>query len=150
MLINTFIHNVPTMLHGHIPRSFQIQYIRHYNQIVCINGFALRFFYLTRWGRVTHICVSKLITIGSDNGLSPERRHANIWTIAEILLIGNLRKNQSNLKRNSYNFIQEDAFENVVCERAAILSRLQCAKIAFAACTYIQTPRWKYLQPVDK
>ena len=27
----------------------------------------------THWGRVTHICVSKLTTIGSDNGLSPGR-----------------------------------------------------------------------------
>ena len=43
---------------------------------------------LTHWGRVTHICVSKLNIIGSDNGLSPERRQANIWTNAWILLIG--------------------------------------------------------------
>ena len=33
---------------------------------------------ITHWGRVTHICVSKLTIIGSDNGLSPERRQANI------------------------------------------------------------------------
>ena len=26
---------------------------------------------LTHWGRVTHICVSRLTTIGSDNGLAP-------------------------------------------------------------------------------
>ena len=26
---------------------------------------------LTHWGRVTHICVSKLSILGSDNGLSP-------------------------------------------------------------------------------
>ena len=42
---------------------------------------------LTHWGRVTHICVSKLTIIGSDNGLSPGRRQAIIWTNAEILLI---------------------------------------------------------------
>ena len=42
---------------------------------------------LTHWGRVTHICVSKLTTIGSDNGLSPARRQAIIWTNAGILLI---------------------------------------------------------------
>ena len=42
------------------------------------------------WGRVTHICVSKLTTIGSDNGLSPGRRQAIIWANAEILLIGPL------------------------------------------------------------
>ena len=43
---------------------------------------------LTHWGRVTHICVGNLPTIGSDNGLSPDRRQAIIWTSAGILLIG--------------------------------------------------------------
>ena len=42
---------------------------------------------LTHWGRVTHICVSKLTIIGSDNGLSPGRRQAIIWTNTGILLI---------------------------------------------------------------
>ena len=42
---------------------------------------------LTHWGRVTHICASKLTIIGSDNGLSPRRRQAIIWTNAGILLI---------------------------------------------------------------
>ena len=45
---------------------------------------------LTHWGRVTHICVSKLTIIGSDNGLSPDRRQAIIWTNAGILSIGPL------------------------------------------------------------
>ena len=36
---------------------------------------------------MTHICVSKLTNIGSDNGLSPKRRQAIIWTNAWILLI---------------------------------------------------------------
>ena len=48
---------------------------------------------LTHWGRVTHICVGKLTIIGSDNGLSPERRQAIIWTNAGILLIEPLRTN---------------------------------------------------------
>ena len=42
---------------------------------------------LTHWGRVTHICISKLTIIGSDNGLLPGRRQAIIWTSAGILLI---------------------------------------------------------------
>ena len=33
---------------------------------------------LTHLGRATHICVGKLTTIGSDNGLSPGRRQAII------------------------------------------------------------------------
>ena len=49
------------------------------------------------WGRVTHICVSKLTIIGSDNGLSPGRRQAVIWTNAGILLIGPLGTNFSEI-----------------------------------------------------
>ena len=45
---------------------------------------------LTHWGRVTHICVSDLTNIGSDNGLSPARRQAIIWTNAGILLTGHI------------------------------------------------------------
>ena len=48
---------------------------------------------LTHWGRVTHICVNKLTGIGSDNGLSPDRRQVIIWTNAGILLIGTLETN---------------------------------------------------------
>ena len=36
---------------------------------------------------MTHICVSKITIIGSDNGLSPSRRQAIIWPYAGILLI---------------------------------------------------------------
>ena len=50
-------------------------------------------FILTHWGRVTHICVSKITIIGSDNGLSPGRRQAIIWINARILLIWNLGTN---------------------------------------------------------
>ena len=42
---------------------------------------------------MTHICVSKLTIIGSDNGLSPVRRQAIIWTYAGILLIRPLGTN---------------------------------------------------------
>ena len=48
---------------------------------------------LTHWGRVTHICVVKLTIIGSDNGLSPGRHQAIIWTNARILLIGPIGTN---------------------------------------------------------
>ena len=52
---------------------------------------------LTHWRRATHICDGKLITIGSDNGLSPGRRQAIIRTIAGILLIGPLGTNFSEI-----------------------------------------------------
>ena len=52
---------------------------------------------LTHWGRVTHICVSKLTIIGSDNGLSPGRRQAIIWTNGGMLLIWPLGTNFSEI-----------------------------------------------------
>ena len=39
---------------------------------------------------MTHICVGKLTFIGSDNGLSPGRRQAIIWTNAGLSLIKHL------------------------------------------------------------
>ena len=44
-------------------------------------------FPLNHWGRVTHMCVSKLTIIGSDNGLSPAQEQPIIWTIDLNLLI---------------------------------------------------------------
>ena len=66
--------------------------------------------------------------IGSDNGLSPVRRQAIIWTNAEILSIRCLGTNnlQWNSNQNTKVFIHENAFENVVYEMAAILSQPQC------------------------
>ena len=59
---------------------------------------------LTHWGRVTHICVSKITIIGSDNGLSPGRRQAIIWTSVGILLIGPLGTNFSEFLIEIYIF----------------------------------------------
>ena len=59
------------------------------NRFWCSYEFTLLSIYpLTHWGWVMHICVSKLIIIGSDNGLSPGWRQAIIWNNARILLIG--------------------------------------------------------------
>ena len=52
---------------------------------------------LTHWGQVTHLCVNKLTSIASDNGLPPERRQAIIWNSAGILLIGPLGTNFSEI-----------------------------------------------------
>ena len=90
-----------------------------------------RYGWLTHWSRVTHICVSKLTVIGSDNGLSPDRRQAIIWTNGELLLIAPLGKKlrwNLNLNLNSHIFIQENSFECVVYETTAILSPPQCVK----------------------
>ena len=50
------------------------------------------------------VCVSKLNTIGSDNGLSPTRRQAIIWTNAGILSIRPLRTNFSEIFIEVYTF----------------------------------------------
>ena len=59
---------------------------------------------LTHWRRVRHICVNKLTIIGSDNGLSPGRRQAIIWTNAGILLIRNLGTNFSEIIGEIHSF----------------------------------------------
>ena len=66
----------------------------------CVVGASVRLtwtarFKLTYWGRVMHICVSKLTIIASDNGLLPGWHQAIIWTKAEILLIRTLGTNFS-------------------------------------------------------
>ena len=83
---------------------------------------------LTRWGRVTHICVGNLTIIGSENGLSSPGRNIVDWTPRNIL--------QWNVNRNSYIFIQVNPFENVVGKMAAILSRPQCVKSSLNLARY--------------
>ena len=75
---------------------------------------------LTHWGRVTHICVGKLTIIGSDNGLSPGRRHAIIWTIAGIMIIGPLGINFSEI------LIRIQTFSFCRLRNGVHLSRPQC------------------------
>ena len=55
---------------------------------------------------MTHICVSKLTIIGSDNGLSLGRRQAIIWTKTGILLIGPLGTNfnETSIKIQTFSF----------------------------------------------
>ena len=59
---------------------------------------------LIHWSQVTHIYISKLTTIGSENGLLPRRHQAIIWTNAGILLIGPLRTNFSEILINIHTF----------------------------------------------
>ena len=59
---------------------------------------------ITHWGRVTHICVGRITISGSDNGLSPGRRQAIIWTNAAILSIGSLGTNFSEISIEIHTF----------------------------------------------
>ena len=83
--------NLMTLGRWHSNKSKLLVKIKENNQNTCI------VYLLTHWDRVTHICVSKLTIIASDNGLSPGRRQANIWTSAGILLIGPLGTNFSEI-----------------------------------------------------
>ena len=60
---------------------------------------------LTHWGRVTHICVSKLTIIGSDSGLSTARRQNVIWAGSGILSMGPVAKNFSEILIEIYIFL---------------------------------------------
>ena len=90
-----------------------IQPMRHLFTQLVINfeGFIPRYefpnsidakIHLTHRGRVTHVCVSKLTIVGSDNGLSPGRRQAIIWTNDEILLIRTFRTHFSEIVSEIY------------------------------------------------
>ena len=81
---------------------------------------------LTHWGQVTHICVSKLSILGSDNGLSPDRRQAIIWTNAGILLIWPLGTNFSEIliAINTFSFMKMHL--KMSLENGGHLSRPQC------------------------
>ena len=74
---------------------------------------------LTHWGRVTHICVSDLTSIGSDNGLSPGRRQAIIRTNAGILLMRPLGTNFSEFLVEILIF----SFRKMRCKRSSAKRR---------------------------
>ena len=87
---------------------------------------------IAHWGRVTHICVDKLIIIGSDNGLSPDRRQASHYLNQCSIIVNWILANifQWKFNQNTAIFIEDYARENVVCEMASTLSRPQCVKTA--------------------
>ena len=65
--------------------------------------------------------------IGSNNGLSPVRRHAIIWTNAGLLMTGPFG-DKFQLHSSLNISVQENQIFNVVCDTAKILSRPQCFK----------------------
>ena len=65
---------------------------------------------------MTHICARKLTIIVLDNGLSPGRHQAIIWTNVGILLIGPLATNLNEILMEIYIFLFK---KNVVWKMAA-------------------------------
>ena len=84
--------------------------------------------HLTHWGRVTHISVSKPISIGSDNGLPPGRRQAIIWANAGVLWSGpwGTYIREILIENNKFSF--KKTFQNIALKVAAISSPPPCVK----------------------
>ena len=74
-----------------------------------------------------HICVAYQTIIASYNGLSPSQRQAIIWTNAGILLIrpSGTKLTEILIEIHTFSF-KKNAFKDVVCGKATILSRPQC------------------------
>ena len=81
------------------------------------------------WGWVTHICVSKLTTIGSNNGLLPGWHQATVWTNVEILLIQTLGTNFCEILSEIHTFSFKKMHLNCRWRLTAILSWPQCVKL---------------------
>ena len=95
---------------------------------------------LTHWCWVTHICIGKLITIGSDNGLSPGRRQAIIWTNDEVLLIRPLgtRFNEILIRNQTFSFMKMHLKMSSVkwrpfCIGLNVLSSNLCYNVTFSS-----------------
>ena len=102
------------------------------------------FICLTHWGRVTHICVSDLTSIFffSVAWSAPSHYQNQCWNIVNKILRNKLKWN---FNRNSNIFIQENGFESVVCEMAAILYRPQCVKpsnvVVYSPCLRVRNSK---------
>ena len=111
---------------------------------------------LTHWGQVTHICVSKLTIIGSDNGLSPGRRQAIIWTNAGILLIGHLGTNFSEILIRLHIFSFKKMHLKMSCAKwrqfclglNVLIKQMHCLSIPFtSAVVPLKFRNWKVIHP---
>ena len=78
---------------------------------------------LTHWGRVMHICISKLTISGSDNGLLHGQHQAIIQTNSGILLIRPLGPNFNKISISIHTFTLKKSIENVIWEMASILTQ---------------------------
>ena len=99
---------------------------------------------LSHWGRDTHICVSKLTIIVSDNGLSPGRRQAINWNNDILLIRPSATKFNEILIEIHTFFIQEHPVHNGIWKMAAILSMPLCVNFFFISNIFIQgiTNQW--------
>ena len=105
---------------------------RYFTHMTCKMALLIQ---VNHCGRVTHKCVSKLTIIVLDNGLSPGRRQAIIWTNAGILSIRTLGVNFSAILNESHTYSFKKMNLKVPSAKvAAILSRWR----------WVNTPRQRY------
>ena len=104
------------------------EYMLHIFKVIRFEQFRTIEHTLTHCGHVIHVCVSKLTIISSDNGLSPGRRQAIIWTNAGILLIGNLGTNFSEIlsKINTFSFKKKCVWNYFLWNGVNFASTLMC------------------------
>ena len=95
---------------------------------------------LTHWGWVTNICVSRLTIIGSDNGLSPGRRQAIIWTNAGILLIRPLGTNFDEMLTKILTF----SFMKMHLKVSSAKWRPFCLSLNVLMNEWFFTPQWAH------
>ena len=89
---------------------------------------------LTHSDWVTHICVGKLDTIGSYNGLSHDRYQAITWPNDDVLSIRPLRTNFSEILFAIQTFtLRKKRLKLLSTKLVAILFWSQCVKHIFAA-----------------
>ena len=93
---------------------------------------------LTHWGRVTHICVSKLTII--------DRRQAIIWTNAGILLIGPLGTNFSEILIEILTF----SFEKMRLKVSSAKRRPFCLGLNVLSIQCVWSWYWPQDDHVDK
>ena len=81
--------------------------------------------YQTHWGWVTHICVTKITIIGSDNGLSPGRRLVIFWTMLEYCLTLRNKIQWNFLSRPQYvNLLTTMRLLSVCCSLLNLLNQV--------------------------
>ena len=82
---------------------------------------------------MTRICVSKLTIIGSDNGFSPGRHQAIIWTNAGIWLIWTLETDFNEYVSEIFTFsfkkmhLKKSAIRRQFCLGLSVLAHLNLA-----------------------
>ena len=90
-------------------------------------------------GWLTHICVSKLTIIGSDNGLSPGRSQAIIWINAGILLIWAVGTNFSETLSEIHTFSFKKMLSKISSGNHLVLASM-CSYVCYDA-YYVVTKR---------